>query len=156
MKLFEEKPVIEIKILRPDIYETPPEYKTEGAAAVDLRACNAAPVSVHPGLNVLIPTGIAISINDKNIVGILSGRSGIALKNNVSAGNGIGVIDSDYHGEIGLIASNTGNSSYVIHPGERVAQLQFIPVLQVEWKQVSEFSVATDRGENGFGSTGKL
>lgn len=155
MKLFEQNPVIEIKILRPDIYETPPEYKTEGAAAVDLKACNAAPVIVRPGVSRLIPTGIAISINDKNIVGILSGRSGIALNHSVSAGNGIGVIDSDYHGEIGLIASNTGNRSYTVQPGERVAQLQFIPVLRVEWKQVAEFSVVTGRGENGFGSTGK-
>ncbi|HLU20635.1 MAG TPA: dUTP diphosphatase [Pusillimonas sp.] len=132
-----------------------PAYATEGSAAMDLRACIEEPVELAPGGRVLVKTGIAINMMDPGLVAIVASRSGLSLKHGVRVAQGIGVIDADYHGEIGVILANDGESTYVIEPGERIAQLMFQPVTQVALHYVDEFSIETERGAGGFGSTGK-
>ncbi|MCG5529788.1 dUTP diphosphatase [Halorhodospira halochloris] len=132
-----------------------PAYATSGSAALDLRACNQEPVTLEPGQRELFPSGIAVNINDPGLVAIVASRSGLSLKHGVRVGQGIGVIDSDYHGEIGVILINDGDHPYTVNPGDRIAQLLFQPVEQVELKYVDEFSVTTERGTGGFGHSGK-
>lgn len=148
---------IEARIVNPllgtDI--PPPVYATEGAAAMDLRACIEEAVTLEPGKRVLIKTGLAINMMDPHLVAIVASRSGLSLKHGVRVAQGIGVIDADYHGEIGVIVANDGEAAYVIEPGERIAQLMFQPVVQVGLHYVDEFSIETERGEGGFGSTGR-
>lgn len=132
-----------------------PRYATEWAAAMDLRACTEAPVTLPPGERVLVPTGIAINTMDPGLVAIVASRSGLSLNHGVHVAQGIGVIDADYHGEICVILANDGQAPYVIQPGERIAQLLFQPVVQVALRYVDEFSTETARGTGGFGSTGK-
>jgi len=112
-----------------------------------------ATVWVRPDENLLVPLGIAININDPSMVAILAGRSGLALKKKVRLGQGIGVIDSDYQDEIGAIIYNDGSEPFAINPQDRIAQLLFMPVIQVDWNEVTEFSEGSNRG-GGFGSTG--
>jgi len=148
---------IETKIVNPllgDKIELP-AYATDGAAALDLRACLDAPITLTPGERTLIKTGIAINMMDPGLVAIVASRSGLSLKHGVRVAQGIGVIDADYHGEIGVILANDGTEPYVIQPGERIAQLMFQPVVQVGLHYVDEFSTQTERGLGGFGSTGK-
>lgn len=132
-----------------------PEYATGGAAGMDLRACVAEAVVLAPGERRLIPTGIALDMQDPGLVAIVASRSGLSLRHGIRVAQGIGVIDADYHGEIGVILANDGNQAYTIEPGERIAQLLFQPVVQVELDYVAQFEHATDRGEDGFGSTGR-
>jgi dUTP pyrophosphatase len=132
-----------------------PTYATEGSAAMDLRACIAEPITLEPGRRTLVKTGIAINMMDPGLVAIVASRSGLSLKHGVRVAQGIGVIDADYHGEIGVILANDGEVAYVIQPGERIAQLMFQPVIQVSLQYVDEFSTSTERGTGGFGSTGK-
>jgi dUTP pyrophosphatase len=132
-----------------------PSYATDGAAAMDLRACVNVPVTIPPGGRELIKTGLAINMMDPGLVGIVASRSGLALKHHVHVAQGIGVIDADYHGEIGVILTNDGMEPYVVQPGDRIAQLMFQPVIQVGLSFVDQFSTQTGRGEGGFGSTGK-
>ena len=130
-----------------------PHYATEGAAAVDLCAAIDEPITLAPAERRLIPTGIAISI-PQNTVAVLSARSGLSYKKGISAANGIGVIDSDYRGEIFFSAINLSTESYTIEPGDRIAQLMLLPVYTmtlIERESLDE----TERGEGGFGSTGK-
>ncbi len=148
---------IETRIVNPllDPQLALPTYATSGAAAMDLRACVAEPVSLAPGARLLVKTGIAINMMDPNLVAIVASRSGLSLKHGVRVAQGIGVIDADYHGEIGVILANDGTEPYLINPGERIAQLMFQPVVQVQLEPVEAFSTQTERGTGGFGSTGK-
>ena len=147
---------IETKIMNPLIGTTIPlpSYATSGAAALDLRACLNEAITVQPGETVLVPSGIAISIHDPELVALLVPRSGLGIKHGIILANTIGVIDSDYQGEIGIGIFNRGMVSYTIEPGERICQMMFVPVAQVALDLVSEFSLETKRGTDGFGSTG--
>lgn len=133
-----------------------PSYATDGAAALDLRACIEDPIELQPGQRHLVKTGLAINMMDPSLVAIVASRSGLSLKHGVRVAQGIGVIDADYHGEIAVILANDSDQTYVIQPGERIAQLMFQPVVQVGLHFVDQFSTETIRGEGGFGSTGKV
>lgn len=131
-----------------------PSYATSGSAALDLRACIATAKTLQPGETALIPSGIAININDSSLVALLLPRSGLGIKHGIVLANTVGVIDSDYQGEIGIGIVNHGNNPYVIEPGERICQMIFVPVLQVDLNIITAFSQETKRGAGGFGSTG--
>jgi dUTP pyrophosphatase len=148
---------IEARIVNPLLgSEIPaPRYETSGAAAMDLRACISSPVSIPAGGQLLVKTGIALNMMDPGLVAVVASRSGLSLKHQVRVAQGIGVIDSDYHGEIAVILANDGSEDYVVNPGDRVAQLLFQPVVQVALHFVDDFAITTTRGEGGFGSTGK-
>jgi len=148
---------IEARVLNPLLGKQiePPAYATDGSAAMDLRACIEEPVTVQPGGRTLVKTGIAINMMDPGLVAIVASRSGLSLKHGVRVAQGIGVIDADYHGEIGVILANDSQEPYSIQPGERIAQLMFQPVIQVALQYVDQFSTETERGAGGFGSTGK-
>ncbi len=133
-----------------------PDYATDGSAAMDLRACIESPISLGPGKRIAIPTGLAINMMDPGLVAIVASRSGLSLKHGLRVAQGIGVIDSDYHGEIKVIMANDSDIQYEIQPGERIAQLMFQTVTQVDLNLVTEFTTETSRGTGGFGSTGKL
>ena len=148
---------IETKIINPLMsgqYQLP-HYATDGAAAMDLRASIPSAVTVQPGETVMIPSGIAISINDPGLVALLVPRSGLGIKHGIVLANSIGVIDSDYQGEIGIGICNRGTSPYTIEPGERVCQMLFMPVIRAELILVEEFSETSLRGSGGFGHTGR-
>lgn len=149
---------IETKIMNPLIGNSIPlpGYATDGSAAIDLRACLNEAKTVQPGETVLIPSGIAISINDPALVALLVPRSGLGIKHGIVLANTIGVIDSDYQGEIGIGIHNRGSAPYTIEPGERICQMMFMPVTQVSLEMVNNFSLETERGTGGFGSTGSL
>lgn len=132
-----------------------PSYATDGAAALDLRACIAEPVTIRPGDRHLFGTGLAINIIDSGLVAIVASRSGLSLKHGIRVAQGIGIIDADYHGEISVILTNDGTQPYTVDCGDRIAQLMFQPVVQVELSRVTEFSTVTKRGNGGFGHTGK-
>ena len=145
---------VDVKLLDPRLHETPPQYATPGSAGLDLRACIEAPVKLHPGETQLIPTGIAIHLNDPGMAAMILPRSGLGHKHGIVLGNLVGLIDSDYQGEIMVSTWNRGKEAFVIQPMERIAQLVVVPVLQVQFNLVDEFA-ASDRGAGGFGSTGK-
>jgi dUTP pyrophosphatase len=132
-----------------------PSYATDGSAAMDLRACIAQPVTIEPKKRLLVNTGLAINMMDPGLAAIVASRSGLSLKHGIRVAQGIGLIDADYHGEIGVILANDGEEPYVVQPGDRIAQLIFQPVVQVSLNFVEEFSTETERGAGGFGSTGK-
>lgn len=150
------KPKIETKIINPLVGASIPlpGYATPGSAAMDLRACLSQAITVQPGETVLVPSGIAISIHDPGLVALIVPRSGLGIKHGIVLANTIGVIDSDYQGEIGIGIVNRGALPYTIEPGERICQMMFVPVAQVALEIVSEFSQETERGAGGFGSTG--
>ncbi len=132
-----------------------PQYATEGSAALDLRACLTDPVTVLPGETVTIPSGIAININNTGLVAVLAPRSGLGIKHGLVLANTIGIIDSDYQGEIIIGIRNQGQEPYTIQPGERICQMLFMPVTQVVLQMVENFSTETKRGSGGFGHTGR-
>jgi len=132
-----------------------PTYATDGSAAMDLRACICEPQPVQPGETVLIPSGIAVSIHDPGLVALILPRSGLGTKHGIVLANTVGVIDSDYQGEIGIGIHNRGQATYTIEPGERICQMMFVPVVQATLEVVSEFSQDSSRGEGGFGHTGR-
>ena len=150
------KPKIETKIINPLVGANIPlpGYATPGSAALDLRACLSQAITVQPGETVLIPSGIAISIHDPGLVALLAPRSGLGIKHGIVLANTIGVIDSDYQGQLMVSTWNRGSATFTLNPMERLAQLVIVPVLQVEFNVVDEFG-ASDRGAGGFGSTGK-
>jgi dUTP pyrophosphatase len=150
------RPKIETKIMSPLVGTTipVPTYATSGSAALDLRACLDQPRTVQPGETALIPSGIAISIHDPGLVALLVPRSGLGIKHGIVLANTLGVIDSDYQGEIGIGILNRGADPYTIEPGERICQMLFVPVTQAVLEIVHDFSRETDRGAGGFGSTG--
>jgi len=148
---------IETKIISPLLGSTIPlpAYATSGAAAMDLRACLPEPLTVQPGETVLVPSGIAISIHNPGLVALLVPRSGLGIKHGIVLANTIGVIDSDYQGEIGIGIFNRSTVAYTIEPGERICQMMFVPVTQVTLAMVEEFSIESERGAGGFGHTGR-
>ena len=148
---------IETKIMNPLIGTSIPlpTYATSGAAAMDLRACLNAPHTISPGETAFIPSGIAINIHDPGLVALLVPRSGLGIKHGIVLANTIGVIDSDYQGEIGIGIYNRGTAPYTIEPGERICQVLFMPVTQVALEVVQEFSQESTRGAGGFGHTGR-
>lgn len=151
------RPKIETKIMNPLIGTSIPlpTYATSGAAAIDLRACLNAPHTISPGETAFIPSGIAISIHDPGLVALLVPRSGLGIKHGIVLANTIGVIDSDYQGEIGIGIYNRGTAPYTVEPGERICQVLFMPVTQVALEVVQEFSQESTRGAGGFGHTGR-
>lgn len=150
------RPKIETKIMNPLIGNTIPlpAYATGGSAAMDLRACLEQPLTIQPGETHLIPSGIAISIHDPGLVALIAPRSGLGIKQGIVLANTIGVIDSDYQGEIGIGIYHRGTEPYTIQPGERICQMLFMPVVQVTLQVVDEFSSESSRGAGGFGHTG--
>lgn len=132
-----------------------PRYTTPGSAGLDLPACVKQPIVVQPGERIMIPTGIAIEIPEKHIAGLVFPRSGLAARHGITLANCVGVIDSDYKGEIVIAVLNQGKSEYTINPGERIAQLVFVPVYQVNLEEAEELQ-NTERGSGGFGSTGRI
>ncbi|MDB5816059.1 MAG: deoxyuridine 5-triphosphate nucleotidohydrolase [Rhodocyclales bacterium] len=145
---------IDVKILDPRIKDFLPQYATPGAAGLDLRAALDAPLVLNPGDTHLIPTGMAIHIADPGYAAIILPRSGLGHKHGIVLGNLVGLIDSDYQGQLFVSTWNRGKESFTIQPLDRIAQLVIVPVLQVGFNVVEEFTVS-DRGAGGFGSTGK-
>jgi len=147
---------LQLKILDPRIgNEIPlPEYATPGSAGMDLRACIDAPITLKPGDTELIPTGIAIHISDPGYAATILPRSGLGHKHGIVLGNLVGLIDSDYQGQLFVSCWNRGNTTFTVEVAERIAQLVILPVAQVEFEMVKEFD-DSDRGEGGFGSSGR-
>jgi len=148
---------IELKILDPRLGESIelPHYATGGSAGLDMRACIDEPVTVEPGETVLIPTGLAIHIGDASLAAVLLPRSGLGHKHGLVLGNLTGLIDSDYQGQVFISCWNRGSKSYEVKPGERIAQMVFVPVEQVRFSVVEEFD-DSDRGAGGFGHSGAV
>ncbi|CAM2773904.1 dUTP diphosphatase [Acinetobacter celticus] len=131
-----------------------PTYATSGSAGLDLRACVAETTVIEPGQTVLVKTGLAIYIQDTNFAGLVLPRSGLGHKHGIVLGNLVGLIDSDYQGELMVSVWNRGQTAFSLEPGERLAQYILVPVVQAEFDLVDEFEV-TERGAGGFGHTGK-
>ncbi|MFT4047196.1 MAG: dUTP diphosphatase [Solimonas sp.] len=150
------KQQIQLKILDARIgQDVPlPAYATDGAAGLDLRALLDAPLELAPGATTLIKTGLAIHIADANLAAVILPRSGLGHKNGIVLGNLVGLIDSDYQGELMVSCWNRGQATFTIHPGERIAQLVFVPVVQAAFEIVDDFD-ASARGAGGFGHTGR-
>jgi len=146
---------IELKILDPRVGDAIPlpHYATDGSAGLDMRACVDDVVTVAPGETVLIPTGLAIHVADPSLAAVLLPRSGLGHKHGLVLGNLTGLIDSDYQGQVFISCWNRGARSYDIQPGERIAQMVFVPVVQVRFDVVDEFE-SSDRGDGGFGHSG--
>ena len=144
---------IDVKIIDPRLRDNPPHYATAGAAGLDLRACLETPVKLHPGDTQLIPAGMAIHLADPGLAAMILPRSGLGHKHGIVLGNLVGLIDSDYQGEIFVSTWNRGRETFTINPMDRLAQLVVVPVLQVAFNIVDEFE-ASHRGGGGFGSTG--
>ena len=151
------KRAVEAKIINPLLGTGIPfpNYSTEGAAGLDLRACIEEPVIIKPGDTSIIPSGLAISIHDPNLMAVLAPRSGLGIKHGIVLANLIGIIDSDYHGEIKIGLWNRGKETFTVEPGDRICQMMFVPVVQVELEVVNEFSNSSKRGAGGLGHTGK-
>jgi len=131
-----------------------PAYATDGSAGLDLRACIDAPLVLEPGCTELVPTGLSIHLDDPGLAAILLPRSGLGHKHGVVLGNLVGLIDSDYQGPVMASMWNRGKAAFTIQPGERIAQMVVIPVVQVQLEVVAAFT-ATERGAGGFGSSGR-
>ena len=131
-----------------------PDYATSGSAGIDLRACLTEPVVLKPGETILIPTGIAIHISDRHLAAVILPRSGLGHKHGIVLGNLVGLIDSDYQGQIFISCWNRGETAFTVNIGERIAQMVFVPVMQVEFDRVDEFD-GSARGAGGFGHTGR-
>ena len=148
------KIIVDYKILNPAIKEHLPRYASEGSAGLDLRACVEHVQTLNPGETFLIPTGIAIFIKDPNYAGLILPRSGLGHKHGIVLGNLVGLIDSDYQGELLISCWNRSSKSFLINPLERIAQLVLVPIMKAEFNLVEDFDT-TNRGTGGFGSTGK-
>ena len=145
---------VDLKVLDARMAEHLPAYATPGSAGLDLRACLDAAVTLEPGQTTLIPTGLAIHIADPGLAALILPRSGLGHKHGIVLGNLVGLIDSDYQGQLMVSCWNRGQTTFVIEPMERIAQLMLVPVVQVAFRRVEEFG-ESERGEGGFGSTGK-
>lgn len=132
-----------------------PEYATAAAAGLDLRACLQQELLLHPGQTALLPTGVALYLRDPNLAATILPRSGLGHKHGIVLGNLVGLIDADYQGELKVSCWNRSQQAYTITPGERIAQVVVLPIVRVEFEPVLEFA-ASDRGEDGFGSTGQV
>lgn len=145
---------IDIKILDPRIRDMLPAYATPGSAGLDLRACIDAPIDLQPGDTQLVPTGMAIHIANPQYAGVILPRSGLGHKHGIVLGNLVGLIDSDYQGQLFVSCWNRGRQAFTLNPMERIAQLVIVPVARVGFRLVDDFE-ASSRGAGGFGSTGK-
>ena len=147
---------VQVKILNPRLgHDWPlPKYATDGAAGLDLRACIEHPIEIAAQQSILIPTGLAIYLHDKQFAGLILPRSGLGHKHGIVLGNFVGLIDSDYQGELMISVWNRSNQSYTIQPGERLAQYVVVPIQQVQFQLVDEFE-QSQRGQGGFGHTGQ-
>ena len=145
---------IDVKLLDERLKTHPPAYATAGAAGLDLRACLPGPITLHPGETTLVPSGLAIHLADPGLAAMVLPRSGLGHKHGIVLGNLVGLIDSDYQGQIFVSVWNRGRAIFTIEPLERIAQLVVVPVLQVGFNLVDSFDAST-RGADGFGSTGK-
>ncbi len=145
---------LQVRILDERIRDKLPHYATPGSAGLDLRACIDAPVTLAPGQTELVPTGIAIHLDDPGLAAVILPRSGLGHKHGIVLGNLVGLIDSDSQGQIFVSTWNRGSAPFVLNPLERLAQLVIVPVAQVEWNVVEDFAESA-RGAGGFGSTGK-
>jgi dUTP pyrophosphatase len=146
---------LEVRILDERIRSMLPHYATPGAAGLDLRACVDAPLTLRPGDSHLVPSGIAIHLSDPGFAAVVLPRSGLGAKHGIVLGNLVGLIDSDYQGQVQVSVWNRGSAAFTIQPLDRVAQLIVVPVVQVEFEVVEEFA-ASARGAGGFGSTGNV
>lgn len=146
---------VQVRILDPRLgRDFPlPDYATAGSAGVDLRACVDSPLTILPGQTVLVPTGMAIHIDEPGLAAVILPRSGLGHKNGIVLGNLVGLIDSDYQGQLMVSCWNRGADAFVLEPGLRLAQMVFVPVVQVGFEVVEEFR-PSDRGAGGFGHTG--
>jgi dUTP pyrophosphatase len=145
---------LDVKILDPRIRENMPAYGSPGAAGLDLRACIDAPLTLEPGDSKLVPSGIAIHLGDPGYAALVLPRSGLGAKSGIVLGNLVGLIDSDYQGQVFVSVWNRSKAAFTIQPMDRIAQMIIVPVQQVEWNVVEDFEVSS-RGAGGFGSTGK-
>ena len=147
---------VEVKILdqRVIMNYVLPTYATQGSAGVDLRACIENPLNLQSGQSELIPTGIAVHIGDPKVAAVLVPRSGLGHKHGIVLGNLTGLIDSDYQGQLFVSCWNRSSQTFTIQPGDRIAQMVLIPVIQANFQIVDEFT-SSDRGDGGFGSTGR-
>lgn len=145
---------LDVKILDPRLRDAMPRYATPGSAGLDIRACIEAAHRLEPSAVLLVPTGIAIHLGDPGYAAMILPRSGLGAKHGIVLGNLVGLIDSDYQGQIMVPVWNRSQTPFVLEPMERIAQMVIVPVVQVEWNVVDEFE-ATTRGEGGFGSTGR-
>lgn len=144
---------IDIKVVDPRLEEMMPSYATPGSAGLDLRACIDLPIQIDPGECWLISTGLAINIGDPGLAAMILPRSGLGHKHGIVLGNLVGLIDSDYQGELKVSCWNRGEMQFTINPMDRIAQLVIVPVVQAKFRRVDEFT-KTERGAGGFGSTG--
>jgi dUTP pyrophosphatase len=145
---------LDVRVLDARLHDTPPAYATAGAAGLDLRACIEAPLTLAPGDTRLVPTGLAIHLGDPGYAALILPRSGLGHKHGIVLGNLVGLIDSDYQGQLMVSAWNRGRDVFTVQPLERIAQLVIVPVAQVRLNVVETFESST-RGAGGFGSTGK-
>ena len=147
---------LQVKILDKRLGDTipMPTYATTGSAGLDLRACVEAPLTLEPGQTELIPTGMSIFIEDPSLCAMILPRSGLGHKHGIVLGNLVGLIDSDYQGQLFVSCWNRAQTTFTVEPGERIAQLVLVPVVQADFEFVEEFT-ETDRGEGGFGSSGR-
>jgi dUTP pyrophosphatase len=145
---------LDVRVLDARLHDMPPAYATPGAAGLDLRACIEAPLTLAPGDTQLVPTGLAIHLGDPGYAALILPRSGLGHKHGIVLGNLVGLIDSDYQGQLMVSAWNRGRDTFTVQPLERIAQLVIVPVAQVRLNIVETFETST-RGAAGFGSTGK-
>jgi dUTP pyrophosphatase len=145
---------VDLKVLDARMAEQLPAYATPGSAGLDLRACLDEAITLEPGQTTLIPTGLAIHIGDAGLAALILPRSGLGHKHGIVLGNLVGLIDSDYQGQLMVSCWNRGQTEFTIQPFERIAQLVIVPVVQATFRRVDSFD-ATARGAGGFGSTGK-
>lgn len=146
---------VDLKILDSRMADQLPAYATAGSAGLDLRACLDAPMVLEPGQTQLIPTGLSIYLRDPGLAAMILPRSGLGHKHGIVLGNLVGLIDADYQGPLMVSCWNRGSAPFTIEPMERIAQLVIVPVVQAQFRVVDDFAHASDRGQGGFGSTGR-
>lgn len=146
---------VDLKILDARMADCLPAYATAGSAGLDLRACLDEPLTLLPGATHLIPTGLSIYLRDPGLAAMILPRSGLGHKNGIVLGNLVGLIDADYQGPLMVSCWNRGSEAFTVQPMDRIAQLVIVPVLQAQFRVVDDFAAASDRGQGGFGSTGK-
>jgi len=147
---------IDVKIIDERLRGNLPAYATPGSAGLDLRACLDAPLTLQPNAWQLVPTGLAIYLHNPGYAAMILPRSGLGHKHGIVLGNLVGLIDSDYQGQLMVSAWNRSDVAFTIEPMERIAQLVIVPVVQAEFNVVDDFAAASERGEGGYGSTGKV
>ncbi|MFN3887512.1 MAG: dUTP diphosphatase [Aquabacterium sp.] len=146
---------VDVRLLDPRMADAMPAYATPGSAGLDLRACLDQPLVLEPGQAELIPTGLSIHLRDPGLAAMILPRSGLGHKHGIVLGNLVGLIDSDYQGPLMVSCWNRGQAAFTVQPLERIAQLVIVPVVQATFRQVDSFDRASERGEGGFGSTGR-